>query len=244
MSNQSYLIESQSMLTAGQVVRLAGDEGRHAATVKRTQVGEYVDLCDGQGLRATGVVRATGKDWIDVEIQQVTAEVQPDPRIVVVQALAKGDRAELALEMLTEVGVDVIVPWRAQRSVVKWDNVDKALDKWRKTIRESTKQSRRAYVARLESLHTTQEVNLLLSQATQALVLHESASDTLSGLAIPNTGTVVVVVGPEGGLANEELEAFKAAGAAVVKMGASVMRTSTAGAVAVGVISSKTSRWN
>lgn len=244
MSNQSYLISVDSWLQLGEVFRLAGDEGRHAATVKRTEVGEGIDLCTGQGVRASGVVIATGKDWIDVEVQSITTEQVPDPQVTVVQALAKGDRAELALEMLTEVGVDVIVPWKAARSVVKWDNVEKALEKWRKTIRESTKQSRRAFVASLKPLHQTDEVISLLKSATLAVVLHESATKSLANLQVPSHGEVVVVVGPEGGLTVEELTQFEAAGAHVVCMGSTVMRTSTAGAVAVGVLASKTSRWN
>ena len=244
MSNPVFLIDPAIALVVGSTVRLDGDEGRHAAVVRRITVGEVVDLCDGQGSRATGMVSAVGKDSLEVHLDSVTVEARPVVTITVVQALAKGDRAELAVEMLTEVGVDVIVPWRAEHSVVKWDNTEKALDKWRRTVREATKQSRRAYIPQVTGLHSTEQILEAIGQADLAVILHESATSALAQVTVPSAGNVLIVVGPEGGISPLELQAFAQEGAKVVRMGASVMRTSTAGAVAAGVILSHTSGWN
>jgi len=244
MSNPVFLTDPSIALVVGSTVRLDGDEGRHAAVVRRITVGEVVDLCDGQGSRATGTVSTVGKDWLEVQVDAVSVEQQPALTITAVQALAKGDRAELAVEMLTEVGVDVIVPWRAEHSVVKWDNTEKALDKWRRTVREATKQSRRAYIPQVTGLHSTEQILEAIGQADLAVILHESATSPLAQVTVPATGNVLIVIGPEGGISPLELQAFAQEGAKAVRMGASVMRTSTAGAVAAGVILSRTSRWN
>jgi len=244
MSNPVFLIDPSIDLVVGSTVRLDGDEGRHAAVVRRIAMGEVVDLCNGEGTRATGSVVVAGKDRLEVQLDEVTLEPRPALMITAVQALAKGDRAELAVEMLTEVGVDSIIPWRAQHSVVKWDNADKALDKWRRTVREATKQSRRAYVPHVAELHSTEQLLEVVAQADLTVILHESATSPLAQVSIPHTGNVLIVIGPEGGISPDELDVFAQTGAQIVRMGSSVMRTSTAGAVAAGVIFSHTSSWN
>jgi len=244
MSNPVFLIDAAIELIVGSTVRLDGDEGRHAAVVRRITVGEVVDLCNGQGSRATGTVAAVSKDLLEVHLDAVTVEQRTALTITAVQALAKGDRAELAVEMLTEVGVDVIVPWRADHSVVKWDNTAKALDKWRRTVREATKQSRRSFIPIVTDLHSTEQILEAIKAADLALILHESATSPLAQVNIPAAGDVLIVIGPEGGISPLELQAFAQEGAHIVRMGSSVMRTSTAGAVAAGVILSRTSGWN
>jgi 16S rRNA (uracil1498-N3)-methyltransferase len=184
------------------------------------------------------------KNSLDLSIDQFTFEESPEPRFVVVQALAKGERAELAVEMLTEVGADAIIPWRAEHSIGKWDSVEKGLEKWRRTSRESAKQSRRAWIPEISNLKSTAEVCEMMSQAQSVFVLHESADQALAACAIREQGTIMIVVGPEGGISPDELAAFSAAGARVVHMGASVMRTSTAGAIAVGGLLMRSQRWS
>ena len=223
---------------------LDGDEGRHAATVKRMREGEVIHLCDGQGSRAVATVVNVHKHSLDLTIENFTFEEAPEPRFIVVQALAKGERAELAVEMLTEVGADAIIPWRAEHSIGKWDSVDKGLEKWRRTSRESAKQSRRAWIPEISNLQTTAQVCELMSQAQSVFVLHESADQALAACAIREQGTIMIVVGPEGGISPDELAAFSNAGARVVHMGASVMRTSTAGAIAVGGLLMRSQRWS
>jgi 16S rRNA (uracil1498-N3)-methyltransferase len=244
MTAAEFLVNPGEISKETKTFTLDGDEGRHAATVKRMREGEVIHLCDGQGTRAITTVVKVHKNSLDLSIDQFTFEEAPEPRFVVVQALAKGERAELAVEMLTEVGADAIIPWRAEHSIGKWDSVEKGLEKWRRTSRESAKQSRRAWIPEISNLKSTAEVCELMSQAQSVFVLHESADQALAACAIREQGTIMIVVGPEGGISPDELAAFSSAGARVVHMGASVMRTSTAGAIAVGGLLMRSQRWS
>ena len=244
MTAAEFLVNPGEISKETKIFTLDGDEGRHAATVKRMREGEVIHLCDGQGTRAIATVVKVHKHSLDLTIDQFTFEEAPEPRFVVVQALAKGERAELAVEMLTEVGADAIIPWRAEHSIGKWDSVEKGLEKWRRTSRESAKQSRRAWIPEISNLKSTAEVCEMMSLAQSVFVLHESADQALAACAIREQGTIMIVVGPEGGISPDELAAFSAAGARVVHMGASVMRTSTAGAIAVGGLLMRSQRWS
>jgi 16S rRNA (uracil1498-N3)-methyltransferase len=236
VSNPVYLCAS----LAGDAVVLDGPEGRHAATVKRTRVGEVVDLVDGRGTRCTGPVTATTKDTLTVAVQARTTEPAPSPRVTLVQALAKGDRGELAVELATEVGVDAVVPWAASRSVVRWEGERgaKALERWRATARAAAKQARRAWFPEVGEPLTTAEVAALPGTV---LVLHEAAEVRLTSLEV--AGDVVLVVGPEGGVSDEELGLLTEAGATAVRLGPTVLRTSTAGAAAIAALSARWGRW-
>lgn len=229
---------------SGDVVVLDGPEGRHAATVRRVQVGEAVDLADGRGTRARCTVMALGHDRVELRVDERVVEPPPQPWVVVAQAIAKGDRGELAVELMTEVGVDEVLPWAAARCVVKWDGPrgDKALAKWRSTAREAGKQSRRA---RHPVVGEPVDLDALLARAAGAttLVLHEQATAPLASVPLPDDGEVLLVVGPEGGVTERELERLVAAGATAVRLGSSVLRTSTAGASAASVVSARTARW-
>lgn len=233
-------------LGAGEWFTLSGDEGFHAATVQRLQVGESVMLADGLGRLAHGtVVEVPAKDQLVVSIIAITEAPPPSPRLIVVQAIPKGDRAELAVEMLTEVGVDVIVPWAAARCVAQWkgDKIDKGVEKWKATARESAKQARRPRTPQLSALASTDDVVRLIRNTSPAWVLHEDGEARLSSTTVPMSGDIVLVVGPEGGVAPDELARFEEAGASAVRLGPSVLRTSTAGAVAAGIVLARTTRW-
>ena len=229
---------------SGDEVELTGPEGRHAATVRRVTVDERVDLADGRGTRAHCTVVALADDVVRLRIDERVVEPEPSPRVVLVQALAKGDRGELAVELATEVGVDEVVPWSAERCVVKWEGPrgDKALARWRSTAREAGKQSRRARHPVVASCVSTPE---LLERVTRTptLVLHEGATEPLAAVSLPDAGDLLLVVGPEGGLTDRELHALAGAGARTVRLGSSVVRTSTAGAAGIAVVSARTSRW-
>jgi 16S rRNA (uracil1498-N3)-methyltransferase len=218
---------------------LTGDEGRHAARVRRLGVGESLVVGDGRGTLAECTVTGVIGDGLDLQVVARRFVPAPDPRLVVVQALPKGDRAELAVETMTELGVDAIVPWAASRSVAQWHRTrgDKALDKWRRTAREAAKQSRRAWVPDVRPLAATRDV-------TPTLVLHEAATTSLAGVELPASGEIVIVVGPEGGIDEQELATFEAAGAVAVRLGAPVLRTSTAGAAALAALSIRLGRWS
>ncbi|GAB2461417.1 16S rRNA (uracil(1498)-N(3))-methyltransferase [Streptosporangium sandarakinum] len=224
---------------------LAGPEGRHAAAVRRLRAGERLDLTDGAGAVAECVVDDAGKDSLRVRVLRRYEVPAPRPRLVVVQGLPKGDRGELAVEMMTEAGVDVIVPWAAARCVTQWkgERAARSLARWRSTAREAAKQSRRFHLPEVTDLARTAEVAALLSAAALGVVLHEEAASPLSGLPLPADGDIVVVVGPEGGVSEEEIAAFRAAGAAPALLGPTVLRTSTAGVAAVAVLQARTGRW-
>lgn len=232
-------------VAVGAVVELTGPEAHHAVAVRRTRAGERLVLTDGRGTSVTGTVVATGKQRLDLRAETVDTVERPAPSVTVVQALPKGDRGELAVEVLTEIGVDRIVPWAAERSVAVWkgERAAKSLARWRATAREAAKQSRRVWHPQVAGLAGLDEVCALVSGAAAAWSLHEDATDPLAGVSVPDTGEVVLVVGPEGGISEPELAALRAAGARPRRLGAEVLRTSTAGVAATAALLSRTPRW-
>ncbi|MCW2819668.1 MAG: Ribosomal small subunit methyltransferase [Marmoricola sp.] len=232
----------------GDVVVLEGDEARHAVVVRRTAVGEQVVLADGVGTAVTCTVTATTKSTLTATVEQVRRDPRPAPHVTVVQAIPKGERAELAVEVLTEIGVDTIVPWSAARCVGVWrgERATKSLAKWRATAREASKQSRRSWLPEVTPMASTADVADLLGGADLGVVLHEEATSSLGRLPVADARSIVVVVGPEGGIAPEELSTFAGAGERVhlVRTGTPVLRTSTAGVAAVAALLSRTPRWD
>ena len=250
MTAPVFVVDSLEGVGPGSVVEVAGPEGRHAVSVRRLQPGEDVVLTDGLGRGAAGVVlRTEGKDRLLVEPSDFPVEPEPTPRITVVQALPKGDRGELAVETMTETGVDAIVPWAAARCITQWKGERglKALARWRATAREAGKQSRRLRFPEVADASTTAQVAALLAKAGFAAVLHEDrgyGSDPLATAELPATGEIVLVVGPEGGVSPEELTRFEEAGAKAYRLGRSVLRTSTAGTAATALLLGRTGRWS
>jgi 16S rRNA (uracil1498-N3)-methyltransferase len=238
-------VASLAGIRAGDEVGVEGDEAHHAVAVRRLRTGERIVLTDGLGTTVTGTVTETGKRRLVVSSEVVDTEAVPTPSFTVVQALPKGDRGELAVEVLTEIGVATIVPWAAARSVAVWrgERAAKGLTRWRATAHEAAKQARRAWFPEVVDLVSTDEVVRLLTEADLAVALHEAADESLGPLEIPTEGSVVVVVGPEGGLTEDEIGAFTAVGAHVVRLGGEVLRTSTAGLAAVSALLARTPRW-
>ena len=230
---------------SGDTFVLDGAEGRHAAKVRRLRVGEALSLADGTGVLAHGVVSAVGAESLTVEVRERTEAAAPEPSFTVVQALPKGDRGELAVEVLTEVGVDVIVPWQAARCVTQWTGPrgERSAQRWAAHAYEAAKQARRPRVPQLAALASTASVSERLRRAALAIVLHEGASDPLATVMLPSSGEVVLVVGPEGGIDDTELAAFAAAGALTSRLGPEVLRTSTAGVAALSALLARTTRW-
>jgi 16S rRNA (uracil1498-N3)-methyltransferase len=230
--------------SVGDILALEGDEGRHAATVVRVRPGERYLVADGLGRRAVCEAEAVDRTWVRGRVLEVTDEPPPHPRLVLVQALAKGDRDEQAIEAATELGVDEVVPWQAERSVVVWrgERAAKSLAKWAAVVARATKQSRRA---RMPVTSTAIDLRALVARVEAAaltLVLHEEATEPLAGIDLPGDGDVLVVVGPEGGISPHELDALTAAGGRPVRLGPTILRSSSAGPAALAVLNA-VSRW-
>ncbi|OFS21496.1 16S rRNA (uracil(1498)-N(3))-methyltransferase [Corynebacterium sp. HMSC04H06] len=228
----------------GQSVHLDGAEGRHAVTVKRLKPTEQLELTDGTGRVVTAEVTATaGKDQLDAAVTAVRAEPAPHPKVVVVQAIPKSERAELAVDLATQAGADEIIAWQADRCVAKWEGkkIPKALAKWEATAQAAAKQSRRARIPQVRGPVSTGELTQLLAQADHALVLHEEATRSIREAQL--SGTVYLLVGPEGGIGSAELERLTQAGAQPIKLGPQVLRTASAAMVALAAIGALTERW-
>lgn len=240
MSAQVYLTTAGKLPEGIKTFELTGAEAHHAAKVKRTNPGEVIEIVDGEGVRISGKVLEVSKNSLLIEVNQRVVESKPELTVTVAQGLAKGDRADLALETLTEVGVDQIYPWRADYSIAKWDDPKKGKDKWQAIVAQCAKQARRSWIPVVLELINTDQLAKLADDFDLAIVLHEGSKESISQLNLPERGKVLLIVGPEGGISPRELGLLS--NFAQVSMGKSVMRTSTAGAVATGVILSKT-RW-
>ncbi|HEX2902780.1 MAG TPA: 16S rRNA (uracil(1498)-N(3))-methyltransferase [Jatrophihabitans sp.] len=232
-------------LGAGASIVLTGAEAHHAGTVKRLAPGEVVWLADGNGGLAETTVASVARDQVVFAVTHRRQLAERRPRLVVVQALPKGERAELAVEVLTELGVDEIVPWSAARAITQWhgERVERGVQKWRRTAREAAKQSRRARVPVVSGLASTAAVAERVSRAPASLLLHEDATGGLGELELSGVAEILLVVGPEGGLSEDELALFTGRGARPVRLGPEVLRTSTAGAAALAVLSVQVGRW-
>jgi 16S rRNA (uracil1498-N3)-methyltransferase len=230
---------------AADVVTLSGPEAHHAAAVRRLRAGERADVSDGAGTLAECSVVSVSNEAVMLTVRSVHLVPPPDPTITVVQALPKGDRAELAVELMTEVGVDAIVAWAAERSITRWhgDRGSRAMGKWETTAREAAKQSRRPWIPSVAGPAALPDIAKLASQAARAVLLEADAATPLSTLALPAEGSIVLVVGPEGGISPAERAALGDAGAVEARLGPTVLRTSTAGAAAAAVLLSRTGRW-
>ena len=246
MTHQLFLGNPASVAaaTVGDVLDLDGDEGRHAATVVRVRPGERYLVSDGAGRRVLCEAEAVDRTWVRGRVLELTDEVAPEPRLVLVQALAKGDRDEQAIEAATELGVDEVVPWQADRSVVVWrgDRAAKSLAKWAAVVARATKQSRRARMPLTSSAADLAALVARVEAAALTVVLHEEATEPLAGVELPRDGDVLVVVGPEGGISPRELDALTAAGGRPVRLGTTILRSSSAGPAALAVINAA-SRW-
>lgn len=241
MSAPLFLVET---LPSSGSFLLDGPEGRHAADVQRLRSGERVLLADGRGGSCVTTVRDVRKGALVLSVEETFFTDRPDPLITVAQGLAKGERGELAVQAMTEVGVDAILPWAAARSIVQWrgERGEKAHAKWASTAREAAKQARRAWIPAVPPQVSTKALAARVAE-TPCLVLHEEATESLSTVKLPDAGELLLVVGPEGGVAAEELDAFVAAGATPVRLGREVLRTSTAGVAAIAALSVRLGRW-
>lgn len=231
----------------GAVVSLDGPEGRHAVTVKRIRVGERVELVDTRGTRAVAVVTAvTGKSSLCAEVESVIVEQSPSPRVTVVQALPKAERSELAIDLATQAGADAFIPWQAERCVARWAGPKerKGREKWQAAAREAAKQSRRSRVPEVAApVDTAGLIDLLRADTeAKALLLHEAAASPLAGCDL-DAAHLYLIVGPEGGIGEEEAARLRRAGALPVRLGPEVLRTASAAMVGLAALGVLTARW-
>lgn len=232
---------------AGELAVVDGDEGHHAANVRRIRVGEHIDLSDGAGTLAHCVVENTAKGSVTARITEQVTLPPARPSVTVVQALPKSDRSELAIELATEAGADAFVAWQSARCVARWDGpkADKGLRRWSAVARSAARQSRRAYIPTVTGVESTRDLlRRIASTDSVVLALHESATAPFAEIPVAQSDSVILIIGPEGGIADDEIAALTDAGAHAVRLGPTVLRTSTAAAVALGALGALTSRWN
>jgi 16S rRNA (uracil1498-N3)-methyltransferase len=230
--------ENLAELKIGSTATLAGAEAKHAVSVRRMQVGEAIQLTDGKGIRVRGVVISTSSNILELNVSEISTEALPALQITLVQALAKGDRDELAIQAATELGVSAIIPWQAGRSISRWDAAKeaKARARWQQIVNEAGKQSLRAYWPVVEASLNTASLAKAAPGFDLVLVLDTTATELLGDISLPKAGSVAIVVGPEGGLEPSELELLAQAGAKLVSLGANVLRTSTAGPAVIAAL--------
>ena len=234
---------------SGELAVVDGDEGFHAASVRRIRVGEKLDLSDGAGAVAHCVIEEVAKARLTARIVERWTVEPAKPVVTVVQALPKSDRSELAIELATEAGADAFVAWQAARCVARWDGAraDKGLRRWRAVARAAARQSRRPHIPTVAGVVSTSslvaDVRDAVAEGATVLVLHESATEPLTNVALAEAVSLMLVIGPEGGIADDEIAALSDAGAVIVRLGPTVLRTSTAAAVALGALGALTRRW-
>jgi len=230
---------------AGSLVVLAGPEAKHAISVRRMRVGEGIQVSDGRGNRVVGNIVSIDGNQLSLEVSESNFEAAAEPTITLVQALAKGDRDELAIQAATELGVEGVTPWQADRSVSRWDGpkVAKGVERWQTIVAEAAKQALRARTPQVTQPASTKELSGLIRKYDLALVLDPTAQSTISGVSLPSTGSIAIVVGPEGGISESELALLENSGATRVRLGTDILRTSTAGMAAISVLQGRLNRW-
>jgi 16S rRNA (uracil1498-N3)-methyltransferase len=229
-------------LSGGQTQTLESDEAHHAIKVMRLKTGEEIKISDGEGNWVSGPISEVGKKNLKIDVTANGIETSKKPELVLVQALTKSDRNKEMLELVTVVGVDRIIPWQAERSISKWQS--NSYDKWTSSIKEAGKQSRRVNLPKLEKLMSAKDITDQISASDCILVFHESANEKFSDLDISQSASsIYLVIGPEGGITDTELEIFKSKGGKLVRLGEPVLRSAHAGFAALASIQTKLGRW-
>ncbi len=252
MTAPVYIAPAAAAVAPGERVTLTGEEGHHAATVRRTRLDDALDLIDGKGHRARCLVVGAKKSELELEVREVFTEEAPALRVTVVQALAKGGRDEQAVETSTEFGAMAFLPWESQRTIVSWKNKEeKGRNRWQATAKAATKQSRRSWIPTVENLHSSRQlaarVKSLVEEGGYAYLCHEEAAHSLvqeiNESSLPKNAEVWFLIGPEGGVSPDEVELLTQVGARAVLLGAHVLRSATAGAYALATLAALSERY-
>lgn len=229
----------------GSVIDITGAEAKHAISVRRMRVGEAIQLTNKVGLRARGLVDSINGNSLKIRVNEITQEPMSKIQVTLIQALAKGDRDELAIQACTELGLLKVIPWEADRSVSRWIGLKEAkgVERWQSIVTEAAKQSLRAWHPSVELPIKATQVADLVKDFDCVLVLDPTSQNGIGAVALPNEGTVALVVGPEGGISDPELAALEKAGALRVNLGEPILRTSTAGIAALSAILALSGQW-
>ena len=224
---------------------LGGPEAKHAISVRRMTIGESISVSDGSGVKMRGKVTKVKKETLEISIESIEELFAPKSQLVLIQALAKGDRDELAIQACTELGLFGVIPWQADRSISIWkaEKKQKGQARWQSIVTEAAKQSLRAFIPRVEQVLDSQELISALEVFDQVLILEPEADKSITEINPPAEGKVAIVVGPEGGISEQELESFRKSGFSSVRLGRGVLRTSTAGMAAVSYLQAKLGDW-
>jgi 16S rRNA (uracil1498-N3)-methyltransferase len=240
------LFRYNESLVAGQEVQLTGPEGHHAAAGRRMRVGEAIALTNGRGFKAMGVVSEVQPKQLKVSVQAVEVSAPPSLSFCLVQAVAKGDRDELAVQAATELGASKVMPWQADRSISKWDGKEaKNRDRWQQIVDEAAKQALRSWFPEVTEIQSSRSLAKIITESVGTfLVLDPTSTFSINHVELSASGEVSLIVGPEGGITEAELKLFEAAGAKRVHLGAEILRTSTAGMAAIAVLAAKSGYWD
>jgi 16S rRNA (uracil1498-N3)-methyltransferase len=230
----------------GSKIKIAGAEAKHAMSVRRLQLGEAISVSDGQGNKARGKVTQLSKDFLELAVESLETLERPTPQLVLVQALAKGDRDEMAVQACTELGIQTVIPWQSERSVSIWkpEKQDKHRLRWQTIATEAAKQSLRPFIPEVAQVLGTRELAEHLKQYDLTLVLDPTANASLTSVQVAGHQSIAVVVGPEGGISPEELDLFRSAGLSLVALGSGILRTSTAGVAVVSYLQATLGNWS
>ena len=226
--------------TVGATYEFDSEDAFHAIKVLRISAGEIFNLGDGKGAWSRVNVLNVNKKSMSVKVLETGFEDALPQQFTIVQAIPKGDRIKESIEMSTEGGADRIVMWKAARSIGR---ADEKIEKLQQTAREASKQSRRFRIPEVLGVASTDSVIDEIAKADLALVFHESATMTISQVVKPGAIKVVAIIGPEGGLTDQELETFAGAGAKVVLMGRPILRSAHAGLAALAAVNTALSVW-
>jgi 16S rRNA (uracil1498-N3)-methyltransferase len=221
---------------------LENEEAHHAIKVLRLNTGEVIKISDGVGNWVSGPIVEIAKKELYISITE-RGEIQAaKPELVLVQAVTKSDRNKEMLELAVEAGVDRIIPWQSERSISKWQSDSE--QKWQVGIKQSCKQARQVKLPQLMQVMSTSEVIKSIGEGGFGIVFHEEASTKFSDLTIPNSqSSVYLVIGPEGGISEQELLSFQNNGSKVVRLGDTVLRSAHAGFAALSAVQTKLGRW-
>ena len=221
---------------------LENEEAHHAIKVLRLNTGEVIKISDGVGNWVSGPIVEIAKKELYVSITERGQIQAAKPELVLVQAITKSDRNKEMLELAVEAGVDRIIPWQSERSISKWQSDSE--EKWQVGIKQSCKQARQTKLPNLMQVMSTAELVKTIGSGGYGIVFHEEASTKFSELTIPNSqSSVYLVIGPEGGISEQELLSFQNNGSKVVRLGETVLRSAHAGFAALSAVQTKLGRW-